>query len=128
MRKQPPWLPSDPGLSLSKQRAPQEPADRRKPLRERQETRNAESWNSRRRALTGLSAIFVAEKLAPPARLERTEQSQGKTAVLKNGGARGGAVGVENTPLDPDLQAIIDAWQTLPESVKADILAMVEAG
>ena len=42
-----------------------QPADRRKPLWERPETRNAESWNSRRRALTGLSAIFVAEKLAP---------------------------------------------------------------
>ena len=28
----------------------------------------------------------------------------------------------------PDLQAIIDAWQALPDSVKADILATVKAG
>ena len=28
---------------------------------------------------------------------------------------------------DPDLQQVIDAWSTLPETVRQDILAMVEA-
>ncbi len=28
---------------------------------------------------------------------------------------------------DADLQAVIDAWPTLPEAVKADIVAMVKA-
>ena len=32
---------------------------------------------------------------------------------------------VTTSTLEPDLQAIIGAWPTLPESVKADILAMV---
>jgi uncharacterized protein CbrC (UPF0167 family) len=42
--------------------------------------------------------------------------------------AEGSAAERENASLAPDLQAIIDDWQTLPESVKADILAMVKAG
>ncbi len=42
--------------------------------------------------------------------------------------AEGSAAERENASLDPDLQAIIDAWPTLPESVKADILAMAKAG
>jgi hypothetical protein len=28
---------------------------------------------------------------------------------------------------DPDLAAVVDAWQTLPEALKAGILAMVKA-
>ena len=28
---------------------------------------------------------------------------------------------------DPDLQAIVDAWATLPEPVKAAMMAMVKA-
>ena len=30
-------------------------------------------------------------------------------------------------PIDPDLQALVDAWLTLPAAVKAGILAMVRA-
>ena len=46
---------------------------------------------------------------------------------MENGGARGGAVGSKSASIDPDLQAIIDAWPSLPDAVKADILAMVNA-
>ena len=53
-----------------KPRAPRWPADRRKPWLERRKRRNAESVNSRRRALTGVSAGFAAEKQAPPVGLE----------------------------------------------------------
>ena len=33
----------------------------------------------------------------------------------------------QNLPPDADLQAVIDAWPTLPAAVKAGILAMVES-
>ncbi len=39
--------------------------------------------------------------------------------------AEGSAAERENASLAPDLQAITNAWPTLSESVKADILAMV---
>ena len=51
-------------------RTPRGPADRRKLLRERPETRNGERRNSRRRALTGVSAGFVADE-----RVHRKEPS-----------------------------------------------------
>jgi integrase len=41
--------------------------------------------------------------------------------------ARGAAVGGDFGPVDPDLGVVVDAWPTLPESVRADILAMVRA-
>ena len=41
--------------------------------------------------------------------------------------AQFGAVGDENRSIDPDLAAVIEAWPTLPEAVKAGILAMVNA-
>ncbi|MCH7726620.1 MAG: hypothetical protein IH991_09100 [Planctomycetes bacterium] len=56
---------------------------------------------------------------------EPSPESQGKT---QSETARAKYVATERTEtpkFDPDLQAIIDAWQTLSESVKADILAMV---
>ena len=48
-------------------------------------------------------------------------------ALSSDSAALGAAVGTENSTLDPDLQAIIDAWAALPESIKADMLAMVKA-
>ena len=42
------------------------------------------------------------------------------------GAARGAAVGAENAPIDPDLQAIINRWSDLPEAVKASILSMAK--
>ncbi len=43
------------------------------------------------------------------------------------GGAESGAVPPISTPNDPDLTRLIDAWPTLPEAIKAGILAMVTA-
>ncbi len=37
----------------------------------------------------------------------------------------GAAVESAEVPIDPDLQLVIDAWQTLPEATKVGILAMV---
>ncbi len=41
--------------------------------------------------------------------------------------AAGAAVEPAEGPIDPDLQLVIDAWQTLPETTKVGILAMVRA-
>ncbi|MCH7727784.1 MAG: hypothetical protein IH991_15080 [Planctomycetes bacterium] len=60
--------------------------------------------------------------------LERPPQTAGETPNSVRGGAESGALDAQSGAFDPNLQAIIDAWQTLPKSVKADILAMVKAG
>ncbi len=39
--------------------------------------------------------------------------------------ALGAAVGAGNAPIDADLQVILERWPDLPDSVKADILAML---
>lgn len=52
---------------------------------------------------------------------EPPANSSGKTEL----GDVGGAVSAENGPLEPDLATIIEAWPRLPESIKADISAMV---
>jgi hypothetical protein len=43
------------------------------------------------------------------------------------GGAKSGALAPENPAIDPALAALIDAWPTLPEAIRAGILAMVRA-
>ena len=50
-----------------------------------------------------------------------------ENALCHDSAAPGAAVGRENTPIDPDLAAIIDRWPELPEAVKAGILAMVRS-
>lgn len=42
-------------------------------------------------------------------------------------GAKSGALGAPEAPIDPDLAMIIEAWPTLPESIKAGIVAMIRA-
>ena len=37
----------------------------------------------------------------------------------------GAAVGAQNAPVDPELQAIIERWPDLTDAVKAGILEMV---
>jgi hypothetical protein len=43
------------------------------------------------------------------------------------GGAKSGALTIENLAIDPSLAALIDAWPTLPDAIRAGILAMVRA-
>jgi hypothetical protein len=67
--------------------------------------------------------------------------STGKTTYLQNGGATGGAINFHLAPtdrssasttsptaarlVDADLALLIDRWPTLPDAIKAAILAMV---
>jgi hypothetical protein len=57
----------------------------------------------------------------PPAKLSE------KTPFASTGGAESGALGSEIDSLDPGLAEVVKAWPTLPEAVRADILAMVRA-
>ncbi len=44
-----------------------------------------------------------------------------------NRAAQGAAVEHDEAPIDPELAAVIAAWETLPVAVRRGILAMVEA-
>jgi hypothetical protein len=59
--------------------------------------------------------------------LEPFSDSQGNTANPPPGSAKSGAVNAQTQPIDPALAALIDAWPTLPEPIRAGILAMVRA-
>ena len=63
--------------------------------------------------------MIKSQRVAP----ENTEEN----AHSRNGAAPGAAVGIENDPIDPDLQAIIERWADLPEAVRTGILAIVKA-
>ena len=59
--------------------------------------------------------------------LEVSSVSKQKIAISKTGGAESGAVDARNGLDDADLQAIVECWPDLPQAVKADIVAMVQA-
>ena len=61
---------------------------------------------------------------------DRTRTSAGnagETGPWPESGAESGALSGESTPTDANLQAVVDAWPSLPDPVKAGILAMVTA-
>jgi len=47
--------------------------------------------------------------------------------VLVKSGAQSGALPADSVEFSPNLQLVIEAWQTLPEATKVGILAMVRA-
>ena len=51
----------------------------------------------------------------------------GKVEIPNQSGAECGADDAESGAADADLEPLIAAWPTLPEAVKADILAMAKA-
>jgi hypothetical protein len=50
-----------------------------------------------------------------------------KTPLSAEGGAESGAPAVPTRPIDPALATLIDAWETLPDVVRAGIVALVNA-
>jgi hypothetical protein len=59
--------------------------------------------------------------------IRTSSQSSAKSVGFGQGGAESGAPAPESTPIDPALAALIDAWPTLSEPLRAGILAMVRA-
>jgi len=64
---------------------------------------------------------------APRVGLEQSEDSPRRVQVSETAGAKSGAVDRENAPIDPDLDTVIDAWNSLPPDTRTAILAIVEA-
>jgi hypothetical protein len=50
-----------------------------------------------------------------------------KPQIPDKDGAISDALSANSDPIDPDLRRLIDAWPTLPEALRAGILAMVAA-
>jgi hypothetical protein len=59
--------------------------------------------------------------------IRTVSQISTKIVGFGQGGANSGALANESTAIDHALAAIIDAWPTLPEAIRAGILAMIRA-
>lgn len=57
--------------------------------------------------------------------LEPTPPNPQNTIFSPSGGAESGALGAQLGALPPELMAVVEAWPSLPEGVKASILAAV---
>lgn len=75
-----------------------------------------------------LMGLGVAKSVGiPPRGIEQGAQTPGISGCSGVQRVKTGAIEPETPPVDADLAAVIDAWPTLPEAVKAGILAMVSA-
>jgi hypothetical protein len=54
----------------------------------------------------------------PPSRMDVKDRARKRTQI---------ATESATAPAEPDLAAIVDAWPTLPDAIKAGILATIEA-
>jgi hypothetical protein len=63
----------------------------------------------------------------PPRGLETPAQSPKNSTNLAPGGVKSGALAPKTQAIDPALAALIDAWPTLPDAIRAGIVAMVRA-
>ena len=73
--------------------------------------------------LTANPLVREVDEKAPRVGLESPLQIVEETPVFKNSSAKSGAL----SPTDPDLQRLLDAWPTLPDAMRAGILAMIAA-
>jgi len=76
------------------------------------------------------ASLFSIEPGLHPAKVEAAgieppRENTGKTALPAESGAKSGTLGAHFGPAPTDLRTVIDAWPTLPEAIRADIVAMV---
>jgi len=71
--------------------------------------------------------VFDRARSSPgeAAGIEPPRENTGKTALPAESGAKSGTLGAHFGPAPTDLRTVIDAWPTLPEAIRADIVAMV---
>jgi hypothetical protein len=69
----------------------------------------------------------ISGSVQVPRGLGTPPQNVEKTPTSARGGANSGAFDPDFRSNDSHLQAVIDAWPTLPEAIRTGILAMVEA-
>jgi hypothetical protein len=62
-----------------------------------------------------------------PTGVELPPQTSGKTAISQTGGTESGTLAAQLAQTDADLQVVIDAWPSLPESTKQSILALIQS-
>ena len=70
-----------------------------------------------------LAALPCSQTKYPQGETHNATETEGKRHSLAGGGGTGGDIASDS----PELQAIIDAWPSLSDDVKASILAMVLA-
>jgi hypothetical protein len=76
--------------------------------------------------VSGLGPDVSADQL-PPRGVEQAVNSSKKTRYSQCRGAKSGALGPKETPIDLGLKTVVEAWPTLPEAIKAGMLAMIKA-
>ncbi len=59
--------------------------------------------------------------------IEHGPKSSGNQGVGNESGAECGALGAREALNAPGLAEVVEAWPTLPEAIKAGILAMIRA-
>jgi hypothetical protein len=58
---------------------------------------------------------------------EPAQESPGNSPSAIQSDAKSGAFGAEYCPCDADLAVVVEAWPSLPEALRAGILAMIRA-
>jgi hypothetical protein len=59
--------------------------------------------------------------------LELPPETTGKTGGPPESGAKSGALGAREAPVEPDLAAVVTAWPKLTPATRAAIVAMIGA-
>jgi hypothetical protein len=57
--------------------------------------------------------------------VEHSAKSPGNTQGSAESGAESGALCIRGLSFGPDLASVINAWPSLPDAIRADILAIV---
>jgi hypothetical protein len=73
--------------------------------------------------------LAISRKPFPvsPTGIEHPPRFPGKTAIDKQAAQKAAHFAPETSQSNPGLKAVIDAWPTLPEPIRAGILALVRA-
>ena len=58
---------------------------------------------------------------------ELPQESPGNSTIANQSGAKSGALGAQNDPIDAELAEVVQAWPGLPDALRAGILAMIRA-